>query len=107
AKKEYEITLIAHPEVPNLVSTYKQFVITNKLIPESIVFIEKKLLKKNKNNLTNYLLLIDFYNELNDYQMMLSYLKRANQINPNANYQNYMSQLESYLKNKQATKSKL
>jgi len=39
--------------------------------------------------------------------MMLTYLKRANQINPNANYQNYMSQLESYLKNKQATKSKL
>lgn len=98
AKKEYEIILLDNPEIPNLVSTYKQFIISNKLIPESILFIEKNILVNHKNNLTTYLLLIDFYNELKDYQMMLKYLKIANQINPNDDYLNYINQLENYLK---------
>ncbi|OFY88869.1 MAG: hypothetical protein A3K10_14980 [Bacteroidetes bacterium RIFCSPLOWO2_12_FULL_31_6] len=104
-KKEYEIALENNPEIPNLVINYKQFIIANQLIPESIFFIEKNMLVKHKNNLNTYLLLIDFYNELKDYKMMLNYLKIANQINPNDDYLNYIKQLESYLKIKRQPQS--
>lgn len=99
AKKDYEIALLGNPEIPNLFSQYKQLIISNNLINESISFMENSMLSKHNNNLNSYLLLIDLYNELKDYKMMLKYLKIANTIAPNPDYTSYINQLDNYLKN--------
>jgi len=99
AKKEYEIALLKNPDIHDIFSNYKSFIISNNLIAESINFIEREMVIKHSNNLNIYLLLIDFYNEQNNYKEMVKYLKIANKIKPTKEYSNYINQLENYLKN--------
>jgi len=105
AKKEYESALLENPEDSKIFSHYKQLIINNNLIVESISFLETEALIKHNKSLNIYLLLIDLHNELKDYKIMLKYLKITNNIKPNINYINYINQIEQFLANEKATKN--
>jgi len=99
AKKEYEYVLLNNAKIPNIYSHYKQFIIQNNLTNLGIKFIEERLLKTSQ-NINNYLLLIDLYNEKKEYASMLKYLEIANKIQPKKEYQIYINKLKLFLSKK-------
>lgn len=88
----YEKALENNPTIVDLIPVYKQFIIKNNKVDESIIFI-LKLTEKYPKSYDLHLLLVDFYSYKNDPINMLFYLNKAYQIKPTNEITAYIKQV--------------
>ena len=93
--KAYQQAFYIDPNLNQLILSYKQFVISNNLLTESIRYLEDTILLKHKNNLNTHLLLIDLYNENKNYSGMLIHLKKVYELTKDEKYQQYINLIEN------------
>lgn len=91
----FQQALFINPDLNQLIPSYKQFVISNNLLTESIRYFEDTILLKHKNNLNTHLLLIDLYNENKNYSGMLIHLKKVYELTKDEKYQQYINLIEN------------
>lgn len=77
----YEKALSSDPQILNLIPFYKQFVVKNNKQAQAISFITK-ILRIFPRNYELHLLIVDLYDDQQDYKNALFYVKKAYKIKP-------------------------
>jgi len=96
AKKFYKKALCLDPDVPNLITYVKVFIIKNNLADEFIPFMQDCI--KNNENYNLQLLLIDLYNFKKDYNSMLLQLNKTYKKYPNNQLKKYINTVNQIFK---------
>lgn len=94
ANSAYKKALMIQPNLNQLASVYKEFVLSNYLTNDAIIFLENIILTTSNNQTSIHLLLIDFYNENKNYSGMLIHLKRVFELTNDEKYKQYINIIE-------------